>query len=168
MWLPHPLRFSKGGTRGVHPLEILIFCFGAFEPGPCSRHRFPPFENRKGCGSRPVFFLRVLAQCPSALSVSKITNVKIAIDIRRMNEFGVGTYTRNIIRALARLDRQNKYFLLGPAAKVGEIGKLPDNFKAVPLTASETIRGEMHCSAVLRRLNCDLVHVPHLFWFPRR
>ena len=94
--------------------------------------------------------------------------MRIAIDIRRINEFGVGTYTRNIIRALAQLDRQNKYFLLGPAAKVGEIGKLPDNFKAVPLTASETIRGEMHCSAVLRRLNCDLVHVPHLFWFPRR
>jgi hypothetical protein len=27
--------------------------------------------------------------------------VKIAIDMRRMNEFGGSTYTRNIIRALA-------------------------------------------------------------------
>jgi len=94
--------------------------------------------------------------------------VRIAIDIRRINEFGVGTYTRNIIRALAQLDRRNKYFLLGPAAKVGEIGKLPENFKAVPLSASETMRAEMHCSTVLRRLNCDLTHVPHLFWYPRR
>ena len=94
--------------------------------------------------------------------------MRIAIDIRRINEFGVGTYTRNIIRALAQLDRQNKYFLLGPAAKVGEIGKLPENFKSVPLSAGETVRGEMHCSAVHKRLNCDLLHVPHLFWFPRR
>jgi glycosyltransferase involved in cell wall biosynthesis len=82
--------------------------------------------------------------------------VRIAIDIRRINEFGVGTYTRNIIRALAQLDRQNKYFLLGPEAKVGEIGKLPENFKTVPLDSSETVRGEMRCSAVLKRLNCDL------------
>jgi glycosyltransferase involved in cell wall biosynthesis len=94
--------------------------------------------------------------------------VKIAIDIRRINEFGVGTYTRNIIRALAQLDRQNRYFLLGPQAKVSEIGKLPDNFKSVPLSSSETVRGEMHCSAVLKRLDCDVTHVPHLFWFPRR
>jgi glycosyltransferase involved in cell wall biosynthesis len=94
--------------------------------------------------------------------------VKIAIDIRRINEFGVGTYTRNIIRALAQLDQRNRYFLLGPEAKVAEIGKLPENFKSVPLSSSETVRGEMHCSAVLKRLDCDLTHVPHLFWFPRR
>jgi len=48
--------------------------------------------------------------------------VKIAIDIRRMNEFGVGTYTRNIVRALARLDHENEYLLLGPEQKVHEIG----------------------------------------------
>ena len=32
--------------------------------------------------------------------------VKIAIDIRRMTEFGIGTYTRNVVRTLGRLDRQ--------------------------------------------------------------
>jgi glycosyltransferase involved in cell wall biosynthesis len=94
--------------------------------------------------------------------------VRIAIDIRRMGEFGVGTYTRNIIRALARLDRENKYFLLGPSEKVGEIGKLPENFKAIPLPAADTFRGYLQWRAVVRRLGCDLVHVPHLFWLPRR
>jgi len=94
--------------------------------------------------------------------------VRIAFDIRRINEFGVGTYTRNIIRALAQLDHENKYFLLGPTEKVAEIGKLPENFKAVPLPAADTFRGYMQCRTVLRRLGCDLVHVPHLFWLPRR
>jgi glycosyltransferase involved in cell wall biosynthesis len=93
--------------------------------------------------------------------------VKIAIDIRRMNEFGVGTYTRNIIRALARLDRENKYFLLGPAEKVGEIGKLPENFKTIHVLPADTMRGHLQCRAIVARLNCDLVHVPHLFWLPR-
>jgi len=94
--------------------------------------------------------------------------VRIAFDIRRINEFGVGTYTRNIIRALAQRDHENKYFLLGPTEKVAEIGKLPENFKAVALPAADTFRGYMQCRAVLGRLGCDLVHVPHLFWLPRR
>lgn len=93
--------------------------------------------------------------------------MRIAIDIRRINEFGVGTYTRNIIRALAQLDHQNEYFLLGPAEKVTEIGKLPGNFKAVSLSPGETLRGELRCRAVVKRLKCDLTHIPHLFWFPR-
>jgi glycosyltransferase involved in cell wall biosynthesis len=94
--------------------------------------------------------------------------VKIAIDIRRMNEFGVGTYTRNIVRALARLDRENKYFLLGPPEKVSEIGKLPENFESIPVQGPDTLRGYLQCHAVVQRLRCDLVHVPHLFWLPRR
>jgi glycosyltransferase involved in cell wall biosynthesis len=94
--------------------------------------------------------------------------VRVAIDIRRINEFGVGTYTRNIIRALAQLDKDHEYFLLGPAEKVGEIGKLPGNFKAVSILPADTLRGEMQCRTIVKRLRCDLTHIPHLFWFPRR
>lgn len=94
--------------------------------------------------------------------------MRIAIDIRRINEFGVGTYTRNIIRALAQLDKDNKYFLLGPEQKVNEIGKLPQNFKAISVPPGETLRGELQCRAAVARLNCDLTHIPHLFWLPRR
>ena len=49
--------------------------------------------------------------------------MKIAIDIRRMTEFGIGTYTRNVVRTLGRLDRQAKYFLIGSPEKVKEIGR---------------------------------------------
>jgi len=94
--------------------------------------------------------------------------VKIAIDIRRMNEFGVGTYTRNIVRALGRLDRTNIFFLLGSKDKVAEMGALPANFQAVSLTEQDTsLKGYRDCRTVLKRLQCDLVHIPHLFWLPR-
>jgi glycosyltransferase involved in cell wall biosynthesis len=94
--------------------------------------------------------------------------VKIALDIRRMTEFGVGTYTRNIVRALGRLDRENKYFLIGSPEKVVEIGPLPPNFHTVPLLQRDTtLRGYLDCRATLKRLNCDLVHIPQLFWLPR-
>src|SRR5450432_3526636 len=84
-----------------------------------------------------------------------------------MNEFGVGTYTRNIIRALARLDRENQYFLLGPAEKVSDVGDLPENFRPVAVLGTDTLRGYMQFHATVGRLGCDLVHVPHLFWLPR-
>ena len=45
--------------------------------------------------------------------------MKVAIDIRRMTEFGVGTYIRNVVRTLARLDRDSNYFLIGSLDKGG-------------------------------------------------
>jgi glycosyltransferase involved in cell wall biosynthesis len=95
-------------------------------------------------------------------------SVKIAIDIRRMTEFGVGTYIRNVVRTLGRLDRDNKYLLIGPPPKAQEIGALPPNFHTVPLTSAErSVRGFREFRAALTRLECDLVHVPNLFSIPR-
>jgi len=95
-------------------------------------------------------------------------SLKIAIDIRRMTEFGVGTYIRNIVRTLGRLDRENKYLLIGPATKVQEIGALPPNFHTVAMSAPErSVQGYREFRTALRRLNCDLVHIPNLFSIPR-
>jgi glycosyltransferase involved in cell wall biosynthesis len=85
-----------------------------------------------------------------------------------MTEFGVGTYTRNIVRALGRLDAESKYFLFGSPEKVAEIGPLPPNFSTVPLLGHDaTVKSYFDFRANLKRLNCDLVHIPHLFWLPR-
>jgi len=94
--------------------------------------------------------------------------VKIAIDIRRMSEFGVGTYIRNIVRTLGRLDLENTYFLIGSPEKVREIGPLPPNFKNVPLlTPDRSTKGYLEFRSALMRLSCDLVHIPNLFSLPR-
>jgi len=94
--------------------------------------------------------------------------VKIAIDIRRMTEFGVGTYIRNVVRTLGRLDHETKYFLIGTPAKVEEIGALPPNFHTIPLLAPErSLQGYREFRTALKRLDCDLVHIPNLFSVPR-
>ncbi|MBZ5664695.1 MAG: glycosyltransferase family 4 protein [Acidobacteriia bacterium] len=94
--------------------------------------------------------------------------MKVAIDIRRMTEFGIGTYIRNVVRTLARLDRDSKYFLIGSPAKVAECGPLPPNFHAVALAGrDDTLKGNLDFRAIVRRLGCDVVHIPHLFWIPR-
>ncbi len=85
-----------------------------------------------------------------------------------MTEFGIGTYIRNVVRSLARLDRDSKYFLIGSPEKVAECGPLPPNFHAVALAKrDDTLKGNLAFRAIVRRLQCDLVHIPHLFWIPR-
>jgi glycosyltransferase involved in cell wall biosynthesis len=94
--------------------------------------------------------------------------VKVAIDIRRMTEFGIGTYIRNVVRTLARLDLHSQYFLIGSPAKVAECGSLPPNFQSVELMGKDDgLKGNLEFRAIVRRLQCDVVHIPHLFWIPR-
>src|ERR1700681_980921 len=93
---------------------------------------------------------------------------EIAIDIRGMTEFGVGTYIRNVVRTLGRLDHENEFLLIGPPAKVQEIGPLPPNFQTVPLlTPERSTRGYREFRGALKRVDCDLVHIPNLFSVPR-
>ena len=100
--------------------------------------------------------------------------MRVAIDIRRITEFGVGTYTRNAIRTLARLDHDNEYFLigipdnLGPRGKIGDIGPLPPNFITVPAQPNEfSVASYLELHRILQDNRCDLLHVPHLFWKPQ-
>ncbi|MDQ1388189.1 MAG: hypothetical protein QOF56_1643 [Acidobacteriaceae bacterium] len=94
--------------------------------------------------------------------------VKIAIDIRRMTEFGVGTYIRNIVRTLGRLDLKTTYILIGSPDKVKEMGALPANFHTVPLTGPErSLQSFRAFRTIVKRLECDLVHIPNLFSIPR-
>jgi glycosyltransferase involved in cell wall biosynthesis len=94
--------------------------------------------------------------------------VKIAIDIRRMTEFGVGTYIRNVVRTLGRLDLDTTYLLIGSPAKVKEIGQLPANFHTVALAEPErSAKSFWEFRTVVKRMECDLVHIPNLFSIPR-
>ncbi len=100
--------------------------------------------------------------------------MRVAIDIRRITEFGVGTYTRNAIRTLARLDHENEYFLIGipdkigPRGRFGDIGALPPNFITVPGQPNEfSVASYLELHRVLKDNRCDLLHVPHLFWKPQ-
>ena len=94
--------------------------------------------------------------------------MRVAIDIRRINEFGVGTYTRNAIRTLARLDNFNEYFLLGIPGRLGDVGPLPGNFITVPTHPNEfSVNSYLELNRILKLNRCDLLHVPHLFWKPQ-
>jgi glycosyltransferase involved in cell wall biosynthesis len=90
------------------------------------------------------------------------------MDIRHLTDFGVGTYLRNTLRGLVRLDRENQYCLIGDPERAREIGDLPENFHVVALNGHQTALGEaLAFRRVVRREGCDLVHVPQLISMPQ-
>jgi glycosyltransferase involved in cell wall biosynthesis len=94
--------------------------------------------------------------------------VRIAIDTRRIRDFGVGTYIRNVVRTLGRIDRQNQYLLIGPVEPLREIGELPPNFLNAPYSLPDTsARNYFQFQGILRKFRCEVLHVPHLFSSPQ-
>jgi glycosyltransferase involved in cell wall biosynthesis len=89
--------------------------------------------------------------------------MNIAIDVRRIEDFGVGTYIRNLIRTLAACDRENRYLLLGDQGKVALVAALPENFRVVEWGREKrSWRRELRLHQLLEEQGTDLLHIPHL------
>lgn len=89
-------------------------------------------------------------------------SMRVAIDIRKINEFGVGTYIWNLVRNLAALDNRTEYLLIGSHRNFHELGPLPQNFSQLYQPDDPTLwRHHVTIPFALRRQNVDLVHVPH-------
>jgi glycosyltransferase involved in cell wall biosynthesis len=88
--------------------------------------------------------------------------VRIAIDARKLRDFGIGTYVRNLLRQLARLDEQTEYLLLCPARDAGIAQQLGPNFRAVVIEAEPySFREQIEVPSALRRIRPDVFHTPH-------
>ncbi|HEV2288801.1 MAG TPA: glycosyltransferase family 1 protein [Candidatus Acidoferrales bacterium] len=85
------------------------------------------------------------------------------MDIRRVGDYGIGTYVRNIVRQLARLDSKNSYLLIGHREHFEQFGALPGNFQLLEYFADPgSFQTHLHLPFVLRRHSVDLLHMP---WF---
>ncbi|MCI0402522.1 MAG: glycosyltransferase family 4 protein [Acidobacteria bacterium] len=89
--------------------------------------------------------------------------MKVAIDIRRARDYGVGTYTRNLVATLARLDTQSRYLLVGRQEDWNELLPLPANFSFLPFaTDTDGLRHDARLSWLLERQRAPLLHTPYL------
>ncbi len=100
--------------------------------------------------------------------------MKIAFDLRRKTGFGVGTYIRNVMRTLGRVDPPggtgpgHSYVLIGSPDRLREFRGLPENFILQPTpTLSSTWKTSLAFRKILQTHRCNLLHVPHLFKTPR-
>jgi len=88
--------------------------------------------------------------------------MRVAIDARKLHDFGIGTYIRNLLRQLARVDRQTEYVLLSRAADLDVAAQLGPNFRAVlEPSPNYSLREQVHVPWVLRRERPDVFHAPH-------
>ncbi len=88
--------------------------------------------------------------------------MRIAIDIRKINEFGVGAYIWNLVRHVASVDTKNEYLLLGSHRNFHELGPLPANFRHLHEADRGTFwQNQCTIPLLLRRNHVDLFHVPH-------
>ena len=95
----------------------------------------------------------------------------IVIDARHLRDFGIGTYIRNLIRALARLDRENRYTLIARPSDVEELAGLGENFRtAVYARADTELIHNFVFPRFLKTFRADLYHIPLnsvAWWMPR-
>ena len=58
-------------------------------------------------------------------------NVRIGIDARKLHDFGIGTYIRNLLRQLARLDQRDRVRRCSAGPRTGDgSASLGENFRA--------------------------------------
>jgi glycosyltransferase involved in cell wall biosynthesis len=88
--------------------------------------------------------------------------VRIGIDARKLHDFGIGTYIRNLLRQLARLDHDTEFVLLCRSADVPELAALGSNFRPVVESAAHySATEQLTIPAALRREGVGLFHAPH-------
>ena len=87
--------------------------------------------------------------------------LRIVIDVRRVRDFGIGTYIRNLVFALAALDRENRYILIAAPDDRKILAGLPKNFKTAFYGRSDDSHWD-HAAFPLfvRRFSPDLIHIP--------
>ncbi|MGB6001896.1 MAG: hypothetical protein WBI00_15560, partial [Thermoanaerobaculia bacterium] len=86
----------------------------------------------------------------------------IGIDARKLSDFGIGTYIRNLIYALSELDQENFYTLFVGQKHQEKLLDLPDNFSTVvERSPVYSVRELAALSWRLFRLDLDLYHSTH-------
>ncbi|MEO8098412.1 MAG: glycosyltransferase family 1 protein [Acidobacteriota bacterium] len=94
----------------------------------------------------------------------------IAIDIRRLDFFGIGTYIRNLVMALSRLDSVNQYTLIMLPSTTPLPGLGP-NFRTATFSRPDTdVVQNASFPVFIKKLKVDLCHIPLnsvAYWMPR-
>jgi glycosyltransferase involved in cell wall biosynthesis len=88
--------------------------------------------------------------------------MRIAIDARKLHDFGIGTYIRNLVQALSTLDPATEYVLFARPGDLQELAATGANVRGVAETARPYSLGEqLRLPLAVRRARVDLFHAPH-------
>jgi glycosyltransferase involved in cell wall biosynthesis len=87
--------------------------------------------------------------------------LRIAIDVRHIRDFGFGTYIRNLVQALATIDRENDYILIAHEADLHNLEALDANFETAVYRRHDSQEiDNIAFPWFVRGLGVDLCHIP--------
>src|SRR5437660_940228 len=87
--------------------------------------------------------------------------LRILIDARRIRDFGIGTYIRNLVAGLARVDPENRYVVVAGPNDLDELPALPSNFQPVAYrTSTSAVVRSVSVPAFFRGFKADVHHIP--------
>jgi glycosyltransferase involved in cell wall biosynthesis len=87
--------------------------------------------------------------------------LNIAIDARRSRDFGVGTYIRNLVQALAGTGTNHRYRLICAPEDARQFADLPANFETIEYARRDSSRlDHFELPRLIRRLRADVTHIP--------
>jgi glycosyltransferase involved in cell wall biosynthesis len=88
--------------------------------------------------------------------------VRIGIDARKLHDFGIGTYIRNLLRHLGRLDKETEFVVLCRAEDREALAATGPNFRAVAESAANySFAEQVRIPLALKREGVTLFHAPH-------
>lgn len=88
--------------------------------------------------------------------------MRLAIDTRKLHDFGIGTYVSNLVRGLARLDHDNEYVLICHPNDQEFVRSLGPNFRPVSdASGNYSVREQFTIPLDVWRAKPDLFHAPH-------
>ncbi len=88
--------------------------------------------------------------------------MKIALDLRRINNPGIGRYMRGLTESLMATAPEHEYLLILPADTVDALNLTSARVeKIAPPLKYYSIREHLELPRILRRHNVDLLHSPH-------
>jgi glycosyltransferase involved in cell wall biosynthesis len=88
--------------------------------------------------------------------------VRIGIDARKLHDFGIGTYIRNLLRQLARMDDRTEFVVLCRPEDRETLAGLGENFRVIPETAGNySVAEQLRIPLALQREGVTLFHAPH-------
>ncbi|HEY7502291.1 MAG TPA: glycosyltransferase family 1 protein [Vicinamibacterales bacterium] len=93
--------------------------------------------------------------------------MRIAIDARKLRDYGIGTYVRNLLRQLSRIDPASEYIVLCSRRDQDFMQELGDNFRMVAESSpGYSVREQITMPRDLRREGAHLFHSPHYVLSP--
>lgn len=88
--------------------------------------------------------------------------MKIAFDLRRIGNPGIGRYMKCLVEAILRLETECEYLLLLPSVSCELKGASADNVtRIVPRSGYYSVREQIELPRILRQHKVDLLHSPH-------